>query len=196
MKSLRLTLLFFAGVGGSLVAAAGCSSSSDVRPSGGNSTSTIGGPDATVDGPEAGADVGLLETSIETDAGALQMSDVQMTDAPDAEYPPCTNRTCGPNLVCEYAMSDGCSAQGICVPFKSCGGAGFQPTYCGCDGRGVAMSCDHPGYVMAPVQSFWAVDGGGNWSAACLPCDAGGPCFCADGGPVQPVPSCASIAHP
>jgi hypothetical protein len=144
-------------------------------------------PDPTCDaGLEAGA------SDAQTDAPSDAAVDAQA----DAEYSPCTNRTCGPNLVCEYAMSDGCSAQGICVPFKSCGGAGLQPTYCGCDGRGVVGSCDRPGYVTAPVQSFWAVDGGWNWSAACLPCDAGGPCSCPDGGPVQPVPSCASIAHP
>jgi hypothetical protein len=87
---------------------------------------------------------------------------------------PCTEGTCGTDLVCEYPMADGCSARGVCVPMKSCGGAGRQPTYCGCDGGSVLGTCDLRGYVTGPVQSFLALDGGSSWS--CKPCDAGGTC--------------------
>jgi hypothetical protein len=102
--------------------------------------------------------------------------------ASDAGYPPCIGGTCGPNLVCEYPIADGCSAKGICVPQRGCGGSGKQPTCCGCDGGGVLGTCDLPGYVTGSVQSFFAIDGGGSWSAACVPCGAGGPCICSDAG--------------
>ncbi len=69
---------------------------------------------------------------------------------------------------------------------EGCGGAGRQPTYCGCDGGGVLGTCDLPGYVTGPVQSLCAIDGGGSWSAACVPCGAGGPCICSDAGSFFP----------
>jgi hypothetical protein len=104
----------------------------------------------------------------------------------DAGYEPCNDGACGPTFVCEYPIADGCYAKGICVPQRGCGGAGKQPTYCGCDGGGVLGTCDLRGYVTGPVQSLFAIDGGGSWSAACVPCGAGGPCACSDAGPWCP----------
>ena len=112
-------------------------------------------------------------------------------DSSDASYAPCNDGRCGPNLVCEYPIADGCYAKGLCVPERGCGGAAKQPTYCGCDGGGVLGTCDLPGYVTGPVQSLFAIDGGSSWSAACMPCDAGGPCICSDAGSL-----CAEIAGP
>jgi hypothetical protein len=61
---------------------------------------------------------------------------------------------CRPNYACAYPVNESCAAAGVCVPVTACGGAGKQPTYCGCDGGGFVRRCDLPGgYSQAPVLS-------------------------------------------
>jgi hypothetical protein len=131
----------------------------------------------TSNGPEAGGDA-VLEADSMGDGGKS-----------GGTHSPCAHGACGPNLVCEYPVAAGCSAEGVCVPFTPCGGAGKQPTYCGCDGGGVLGTCDVPGYVTGPVQSVFTVDGG---ATGCVPCHSGGPCRCADPSAVcGSLPVCA-----
>lgn len=158
--------------------AAGCGGTTVVNPA----SSLLDAGDATASGSsivDRGAlDGDVADSAVGSDGSAL-----------DASYPLCTNGTCGPGLVCQYPMADGCNAKGVCVPFKSCGGAGKQPTYCACDGGGVLGTCDVPGYVAGPVQSFFNVDGGAwTWGARCVACQSGGPCTCA-----EPSAGCGSV---
>jgi hypothetical protein len=70
----------------------------------------------------------------------------------EAAYYPSCDGGCVPDAACAYPISASCGALGVCVPVAPCGGCGRQPTYCGCDGRGVVQSGDIPaGYSPAPV---------------------------------------------
>ena len=63
-----------------------------------------------------------------------------------------TDTACTMGQACGYLVDGGCSAAGICVPLSACGGAGKQPTYCGCDGIGFVRTCGLPdGYAQAPI---------------------------------------------
>lgn len=73
----------------------------------------------------------------------------------DAGWQRCgSDGDCGPNYACAYSIARSCTAVGVCLPLASCGGAGKQPTYCGCDGGAFVRRCDLPwGYSQAPVLS-------------------------------------------
>ena len=143
-----VALVGFVGIAAPVLAA-GCGGTTVLN----QASSVLDAGDATSNGLSAGDastfDGDVVDAVRASDGGAL-----------DASYPPCTDGLCGPGFVCEYPMADGCNATGVCVPFMSCGGAGKQPTYCGCDGGGVLGTCDVPGYVAGPVQSFFSVDSG------------------------------------
>ncbi len=64
-----------------------------------------------------------------------------------------TTADCTAGLLCGYPISQGCSAQGVCVPEDlSCSNDG--PVVCGCDGTPVGLACIWgPGYAAAPIVS-------------------------------------------
>lgn len=122
-------------------------------------------------------------------AGGCNSQANQSTDGPPSgagtQGAPCTSRgDCAGGFVCGYKISDGCSAQGTCVPVTpqpgqaACGALLLQ---CGCDGvTPVTGGCNFfsdyapapvmPGVSHCPGDAATSADSGldcSGWGAIC-----------------------------
>ena len=131
------------------------------------STGEAGGNDPAADagrGPDGGQDAPVgSDADMDTSSPAHPDTGVDAPEAGEAGGGPCQREAdCPPGFDCGYALADGCSAKGTCVPKAEPPYNGSLTEICACDGVLTDVGSNFPsGYAPLPAT----------FTGACAPAD-------------------------